>query len=175
MSEENNSNTKVEPSVIVKTFSAPRALVFDAWTQVEHLNQWMFPMEGCQCEFVEADIKTGGSSLHKITMPNGHEMWLFTRYELVESPNKLVFLQYLSNKDSEIVPNPQMPDWPKDMVATLLFEELADGNTQITFEWEPRNPSASEIAAFEASRADHGRGWGAGMEQLSRYLENLNN
>ncbi len=172
------SEVKVEPSVITREFNAPRQLVFDAWTKVEHLNQWMFPMPGCQCEFVEANIDDGGTSLHKITMPNGFEMWLFTKYEEVKSPEKLVFLQYMSNEQGDIVPNPQMPNWPKDMLATLTFEDLSvdeksEPKTKITFLWEPRNPTPEELEVFEASRADHGKGWGAGMEQLSHYLSTL--
>ncbi len=167
------SEAKVEPSVITREFDAPRQLVFDAWTQVEHLNNWMFPMPGCSCDFVSADIKDGGTSLHKITMPNGHQMWLFTRYEEVQSPDRLVFLQYMSNEDGDIVPNPQMPNWPRDMVATLEFEDTTAGGTKLTFYWEPRNPTPEEIEVFEASRADHGKGWGAGMEQLHNYLGSL--
>jgi uncharacterized protein YndB with AHSA1/START domain len=167
------SESKVEPSVITKEFNAPRQLVFDAWTQVNHLNHWMFPMPGCTCEFVSADIHDGGTSLHKITMPNGHEMWLFTKYDEVIAPEKLVFLQYMSNQQGEILPNPRMPHWPKHMLATLLFEELSDNQTKITFLWEPRNPTPEEIEVFESSRADHHKGWGAGMEQLHIYLESL--
>jgi hypothetical protein len=58
------------------------------------------------------------------------------------------------------------------MLATLSFEEI-DGKTTITFLWEPRNPTTEEIAAFEATRADHGKGWGAGMQQLQIYLSSL--
>ena len=163
----------VEPSVITREFNAPRQLVFDAWTQVKHLNNWMFPMPGCICEFVSADIQNGGSSLHKVTMPNGHEMWLFTKYEEVTSPEKLVFLQYMSNQNGEIVPMAHIPNWPRDMLATLLFEELSETKTKLTFLWEPRNPTAQEVAAFESTRADHGKGWGAGMEQLLSYLSSL--
>ena len=166
-----NQNT-LTPSKIVKEFNAPRQLVFDAWTHVEHLNNWMFPMQGCSCEFVKADIQTGGSSLHKVTMPNGHEMWLFTQYKEVSSPDKLVFLQYFSNENGDIVPMQHVPNWPKDMLATLLFEET-DGKTTITFLWEPRNPTVEEVIAFEATRADHGKGWGAGMQQLQIYLSSL--
>jgi uncharacterized protein YndB with AHSA1/START domain len=166
------SNNSVTPSKLVREFNAPRQLVFDAWTNVEHLNNWMFPMQGCSCEFVKADIKTGGSSLHKVTMPNGHEMWLFTQYEEVSSPEKLVFLQYFSNENSDIVPMQHIPNWPKDMLATLSFAEV-EGKTTITFLWEPRNPTAEEIIAFEATRADHNKGWGAGMQQLQIYLSSL--
>ena len=85
------NQNKVAPSNIIKQFNAPRQLVFDALTNVQHLNNWMFPMQGCSCEFIKADIKTGGSLLHKVTMPNGHEMWVFTEYQEVSSPKKLVF------------------------------------------------------------------------------------
>lgn len=166
-----NKANNIEPAVIQRTFKAPIQLVFDAWTKVEHLNHWMFPMTGCQCEFVSADIKDGGSSLHKVTMPNGNEMWLYTRYEEVTAPDKLVFLQYMSNADGDILSNPNMPDWPKDMLATLTFEEQGD-DTLLTFLWEPRNPTPEELAAFEAARAQAGNGWGAGMAQLETYLSN---
>lgn len=167
------SNIKVEASVITRDFNAPRQLVFDAWTKVHHLNNWMFPMPGCKCEFVSANIKKNGTSLHKVTMPNGHEMWLFTKYEEVVSPEKLVFLQYMSNESGKIVPMPHIPNWPKDMLATLLFEEMSDLKTKLTFLWEPRNPTPEELEAFESTRADHGKGWGAGMEQLHSYLDSL--
>jgi len=163
----------VEPSIIIREFDAPRQLVFDAWTQIKHLNNWMFPMQGCTCEFASADITDGGSSLHKITMPNGHEMWLLTKYEEVQSPEKLVFLQYMSNENGDIVPMEHMPNWPKDMLATLLFEELSDTKTKLTFLWEPRDPSLVELEAFNFTRSDHGKGWGAGMEQLHIYLAAL--
>ena len=55
------SHNDIKPSRLIREFNAPRQLVFDAWTQVEHLNNWMFPMQGCQCEFINADIQSGGS------------------------------------------------------------------------------------------------------------------
>jgi uncharacterized protein YndB with AHSA1/START domain len=171
--EKNMPPAKIEPSVIEREYNAPKQLVFDAWTKPEHLNNWMFPMQGCTCEFVSADITDGGTSHHKITMPNGHEMWLFTKYEEVRSPDKLVFLQYMSNENGDILSDPQMPGWPKDMVATLHFEEIKKNKTKLTFLWEPRNPTSKEIEIFEASRADANKGWGAGMAQLEIYLESL--
>ena len=149
-----SSNTVV-PSEIVREFNAPRQLVFDAWTQVDHLNQWMFPMPGCTCDFVFANIVSGGTSLHKVTMPDGNEMWLFTQYEEVSSPELLVFLQYFSNQAGDILPMPHMPDWPKHMLATLHFEQVGIDRTKLTFLWEPRNPTEKELSVFEATRSDH--------------------
>lgn len=168
------STDAVIPSEIVREFDAPRQLVFDAWTQVKHLNNWMFPMPGCKCNYVSSNIVAGGSSLHRITMPDGNQMWLFTKYEAVVSPERLVFLQYFSNESGGILAMPHRPDWPKHMLATLHFEEIAANRTKLTFLWEPRNATVEELRAFESTRSDHGKGWGAGMEQLHRYIESIN-
>ena len=73
-----------------------------------------------------------------------------------------------------------IPNWPKSMLVTLLFEE-ADAKTTITFIWESRNPTAEEIVVFEAKRGDHCKGWGVSMQQLHitclhyKLLSNQNN
>ncbi|TQV78216.1 SRPBCC domain-containing protein [Exilibacterium tricleocarpae] len=167
-----DNKLEVEPSIITRELNAPRQLVFDAWTQVEHLQNWMFPQKGFTCEYVSADITPGGSSLHKLTAPGGHQMWLLTKYEAVNPPVSLVFRQYMSNEAGDILPNPQMPDWPKEMRATIELEALGD-KTRLRLIWQPIAPTQAEAAAFEASRSQHGNGWGAGLDQLTRYLETL--
>lgn len=160
---------RVEPTVLTREFDAPMQLVFDAWTKPEHLKNWMFPQKGFTCEYSFADIKPGGSSLHKMIAPNGHEMWLLTKYEAVKAPDTLVFRQYNSNAKGEILPNPQMPNWPKELRTHITLDE-ADGKTTLTLVWEPIDPSKEEAEAFEASRAQHGKGWESGFEQLKTYL-----
>jgi uncharacterized protein YndB with AHSA1/START domain len=73
----------VEPTVLTREYDAPKQLVFDTWTQPDHLKHWQFPFTGFKCEFARADITPGGSSLHKMTAPNGFEMWLLTKYESI--------------------------------------------------------------------------------------------
>lgn len=167
-----DNETTVKPSILTREFNAPKQLVYDAWTQVEHLKNWMFPAQGFICEYVSADITPGGSSLHKMTTPDGYEMWLLTKYEEMDPPNMLVFRQYMSNEAGDILPNTQMPNWPKDMRATIKLEEQ-DGKTQLQLIWEPVNPSKEEAETFEASRGQHGNGWAGGFEQLAIYLETL--
>ena len=116
------STDVIQSSEIIREFNAQRQLVFDAWTKVKHLNNWMFPFAGCTCEFLSANIVDGGDSHHKITMPDGSEMWLYTKYEKVLPPEKLVFLQYFSNQSGDIIPMPNIPNWPKDMLATLYLK-----------------------------------------------------
>ena len=165
----NDSKTTVEPTILTREFNAPKQLVFDAWTQVEHLKNWMFPFKGFTCEYVTADIKPGGSSLHKMIAPNGYEMWLLTKYEEVNPPESLVFRQYNSNEAGDILPNPQMPNWPKELRTTIKLEEVG-GKTKLQLIWQPIRPTKEEADTFEASRSEHGKGWGGGLEQLDVYL-----
>src|SRR6266850_219094 len=167
-----DNEISVVPSILIREFHAPRQLVFDAWTQVEHLKNWMFPQKGFTCEYVSAEIKPGGSSLHKIIAPNGHEIWLLTKYEEVNSPETLVFRQYNSNEAGDILPNPQMPNWPKELRTTIKLEEV-DGKTKLQLIWQPINPTKEEAEAFEASRSQHPKGWGGGFDQLITYLGTL--
>lgn len=164
--------SKVAPSILTRVYNAPKQLVYDAWTKVEHLQKWMFPQKGFTCDYVTADIRPGGSSLHKMTTPTGHQMWLLTKYDDMTPPDTIVFRQYMSNEAGEILPHPQMPNWPKDMRVTINLEE-AEGKTSLELVWEPVEPTVDEIEAFESTREQHGNGWGAGLEQLTNYLNDL--
>ncbi|MEE9319670.1 MAG: SRPBCC domain-containing protein [Granulosicoccus sp.] len=167
-----DSEIKVEPTIFIREFNASRQLVFEAWTQPEHLKNWQFPFKGFKCEYHSVDIRPGGISLHKMTAPNGFEMWLLTKYEEVIPPECLIFRQYPSNESGDILTNPQMPGWPKEMRTTIKLEE-ADGKTRLQLIWQPINPTREEADVFEASRSEHDKGWGGGLDQLVAYLEAL--
>jgi len=163
---------QVEPTILTREYKAPRQLVFDAWTKTEHLQNWQFPFQGFKCEFISHEIHPGASTLHKMTAPNGFEMWLLTKYEKIIEPECIVFRQYNSNAKGEILPNPQNPNWPKELQTTINLKEDGD-MTKLELIWQPINPSKEEAEAFEASRPDHDKGWGGGLEQLVAYLQSL--
>ncbi len=162
----------VEPTILTREYDAPLQLVFDAWTQVDHLKNWQFPFDGFTCDYMIADIRPGGSTLHKMIAPNGFEMWLLTKYEEISPPNQIVFRQYNSNESGDILPNPQMPNWPKELRTTINLEEI-NGKTKLELIWQPINPTKEEAETFEASRSEHGKGWGGGLDQLTKYLSSL--
>ena len=165
------SEITVEPSVLTRDFDAPMQLVYEAWTQENHLCKWQVPSAEVSCEYKSADIKAGGSALHKMVMPNGHEMWLLTQYHELSPYHTIVFRQYESNEAGEIMP-PSMPNWPKEIQATIKLSDN-DGVTHMQFIWQPINPTAEEAEAWEASRSQHGKGWGGSFELLAGYLSDL--
>ncbi len=165
-----NDPITVEPSILSKTFNAPMRLVYDAWTQKEHLCNWQVPNNDVLCEYAFADIKEGGSALHKMRMPSGGEMWLLTKYHELSPHHTIRFTQYPSNKDGEILPS-QIPNWPKEIMATIKLRE-EDGTTHMEFIWQPINPTKEEAEAWEISRPQHGKGWGGAFELLAAYVAN---
>ena len=165
------STINVEPSILTREFDAPMQLVYEAWTQENHLCQWQVPNANVICEYKSADIRSGGSSLHKMVMPNGGEMWLLTQYKELSPYHTIVFMQYSSNKDGDILP-PPMPNWPKEIQATISLSE-ENGKTQMQFIWQPLNVTSEEAEAWEASRSQHGKGWGGSFELLAGYLAKL--
>lgn len=158
----------VEPSVFTYEFKAPMQLVYEAWTEERHLCQWQVPNANVRCEYKSADIRAGGSALHKMVMPNGGEMWLLTKYHELSPYTKIVFTQYSANEQGEIVPS-SIPHWPKEILATIQLSDES-GITKMTFTWQPMGVSQEEAAAWEASRSQHGKGWGGSFELLAAYL-----
>ena len=164
------STIHVEPTIITRELKAPASTIFDAWTDEQQLVRWMFPQPGFTCEFPHADIRPGGTALQKMTAPNGYEMFLFTSYEEIDPPYSLSFRQFSCDSAGNFLPNPKMPDWPREMRTTIKLEENGE-ITKLTLLWEPVDPTRAEADAFEASRSGHGDGWGAGLDQLRAYLE----
>ncbi|WP_395373413.1 SRPBCC domain-containing protein [Marinicella sp. W31] len=162
------SEITVEPSILTRDFDAPMHLVYEAWTQQEHLCQWQTPNAQVECVYKSADIRSGGTALHKMIMPNGHEMWLLTQYQELSPHHTIVFTQYESNENGDILP-PSMPNWPKEIRATIKLQE-EDGVTHMQFIWQPINPTQEEAEAWEVSRPQHGKGWGGSFELLAGYL-----
>ena len=157
-----------EPSIIKRDFNAPMQLVYEAWTLENHLCQWQVPNADVSCMYKSANITTGGCAHHKMRMPSGKEMWLLTQYHELLPYHIIVFTQYESSENGEILP-PSMPNWPKEIRATIKLSE-ANGVTSMEFTWQPINPSEGEAEAWEASRPQHGKGWGGSFELLAGYL-----
>ena len=81
----NKSNDKDNRTVTIKrTFNAPINLVWDAWTQSEHIAEWWSP-KGIKTKVVEHDFKVGGKWKYIMPMPNGQEFIAEGEYtEIVE-------------------------------------------------------------------------------------------
>lgn len=165
------SDRSVEPLILHRDFKAPMKLVYETWTREEHLCRWQVPNGKVTCEYKFADIREGGEALHRMLMPNGNAMWLLTRYHELQPHHTIVFTQYQSNENGEII-QPPMPNWPKEIRVTLKLSET-NGITSMTFTWQPINPSREEAEAWLAASHQAGNGWAGSFELLAGYLAKI--
>jgi uncharacterized protein YndB with AHSA1/START domain len=76
--------------VFTRTFDAPRDLVFDAWTQPEHLKHWWGPY-GFNTEVISMDVRPGGVWRLIMHGPDGHDYHNRIVYIDVVKPERLVY------------------------------------------------------------------------------------
>jgi uncharacterized protein YndB with AHSA1/START domain len=147
--------------VMERIFDAPRELVWQVWTQPEHLKQWWGPKDWT-LPVCKVDLRPGGVWHYCMRGPNGEESWGKTVYREIVAPTRLVYSDSFSDEAGNVVAG--MPE----MVITLTFEEL-DGKTKVT----ARTQFAS--AADLQSILDMGVAEGATetWDRLERYLATI--
>jgi uncharacterized protein YndB with AHSA1/START domain len=66
------SDEKNRILTLKRTFNAPLKLVWEAWTQPEHITQWWGP-KGMKTNIIEHNFKVGGKWKYVMAMPDGSE------------------------------------------------------------------------------------------------------
>jgi uncharacterized protein YndB with AHSA1/START domain len=149
--------------LIVRTFAAPPALVFAAWSTAEHLQRWYAPT-GCTLAACAVDFRVGGALRLCIRTPDGHECWCSGSYQEIVAPTRLAFS--LRNTDAHGVPllpgsAGMDPEWPTATVVTVTLRAVA-GGTELTL-----RQNASERVA---KRTGAHPSWLAMLERLAQDL-----
>jgi uncharacterized protein YndB with AHSA1/START domain len=116
--------------VLMRVLDAPRALVFKAWTEPEHVDRWWGP-RGCTTKTQTMDVRPGGTWHYLMTTPPAGDFDNLITYHEVVRPERLVY----SHGSSEE---------PEQFHVTVTFAEEG-GKTRLTMHsvW----PTAT---AFEA-------------------------
>ena len=104
--------------VMTRVFDAPRRLVFDAWTNPEHLPHWMLGPAGWTMPVCEIDLRPGGAWHFVWRRSDGTEMGMRGVYREITPPERLVFTESWGG------------NWPETLNTLILSEE--DGKTTIT-------------------------------------------
>jgi uncharacterized protein YndB with AHSA1/START domain len=162
----------VAPFSISRDLNAPIALVFDAYSKVEHLSKWLSP-EGFETIKADLDFRPGGVYHYGIKGPGGMEMWGKQRFIEIVPQEKIVFIQQFSDPDGGMGRHPMDPNWPEEMYATTAFEVLGPDRTRVTVTWAPHNSDATGEAAFDKARAGMTGGFSGTFDKLAVYLQTL--
>lgn len=144
--------------VIARTFNAPRALVWKAWTDPQHIMQWRGP-KGFSNSSCESDLRVGGAFRLDMCAPDGTIYPCKGIFREIVEPERIV---YDSSADES---HPCGAGLPPRSVVTVTFVEY-DGKTTLTlhtrFETEARRDAAN-AAGYSTS-------WGESLEKLKDFL-----
>ena len=104
--------------VITRVVDAPRRLVFEAYTNPEHLPHWMLGPQGWTMPVCEIDLRPGGAWHFVWRHADGTEMEMRGKYREVVPPERLISTESWGG------------DWPETLNTLVLSEQ--DGKTTIT-------------------------------------------
>jgi uncharacterized protein YndB with AHSA1/START domain len=160
-----------KPFTISRTFDAPRELVWQALTQLEHLGHWMSPA-GMEPVPGSLDLRVGGVYHYGMRAPNGQVMWGKWTFREIVAPERLVVVVNFSDADKGVTRHPMAPTWPLSTLSTTTLTPEGKG-TRMTLVWHALDASDEENASFDAAHAGMTQGWGGTMDQLAAYLARL--
>lgn len=147
--------------VVTRLFDAPRSLVWEAWTQAEHISQWWGP-KGFSTRVETLEFRPGGTWRYIMTAPDGKEYPVIGEFLEIVEPEKIVGVDHFGEEYQAVIDPSKLPS---QVIMTTIFEE--EGNqTRITITMT--HPSAEDKAKNEQMGAVHG--WNAGFDQLADYL-----
>lgn len=135
--------------VINRTFDAPRALVWKAWT--ERMDQWSAP-RGFSMPVSEGDLRPGGAWRACMRTPDGKDLWLGGVYREIVEPELIVFTHSWDNESGQ--------PGPETVVTVTLTEN--GGKTNMHF----RQTGFSSVD----SRDGHNGGWTQSFDKLEELL-----
>ena len=140
--------------VLSRVLAAPRARVFEAFTDPNQITRWFGP-EGFTTETLEIDIREGGRWRFLYTSPDG------TRYE-----NRMVFLRIDAPGLLELEHGSDLDDDPGRFHVTITLDEQGDGKCVLTMrQLHPTKEQREATINFGAVEFGYQT-----LDKLSRHL-----
>jgi uncharacterized protein YndB with AHSA1/START domain len=150
MAASNAESTADREIVITRTVEAPRTLVWQAWTEPQHIAQWWGP-DGFRTTIHEMTVAVGGVWRFIMHGPDGTDYPNHIVYREIARPERLVF------DHSDDPPNPA-----NTFRSTVTFEEQG-GRTTVTLRVVFSSHEARD-AALKFGAAEGGKQTLARME-----------
>lgn len=157
--------------VINRSFDAPIELIFDMWTNPEHVAQWMAPT-GFSMKYNRCNLKAGGDSFYSMTNGQGVTMHGLCQYQEIRKPDLIVYTQQFADENEKISRHPMAPTWPESMLTKVQMTSEGPQKTRVTITWEPFGTcTKDELDTCLAARGGMTQGWTGSFDKLEEYLE----
>ena len=149
--------------VLTRVFDAPRALVWRAWTDPEHLMRWWGP-EHFTSPTCRIDLRVGGSYHFCMRSPDGQDFWSTGVYREIVELERIVCTDSFADAEGNLVPAAaygMSGDWPDALLVTVTFEDLGD-KTRLTL--RQTGIPAGEMREMTVA------GWNGSFDKLAASL-----
>jgi uncharacterized protein YndB with AHSA1/START domain len=148
---------------VVRTFNAPRQLVWDAHTKPELMQKWCYGFEGWTLPICEMDVREGGKYRWRWrSNADGSEFGFYGAFREVSAPSKLAHDQYFDPGHMDYA----MPVGDPCLI-TLEFSEV-DGVTTLAMTMKFVSKEARDDA-FSTGMTD---GMEVGYVRIDDLLKN---
>lgn len=162
--------TGKEKFYINRTFDAPISVLYEMWTNPDHFSKWL-PPTGFKMEFIEKEIRPGGSTLYFMTNGNDVKMYGRANYLELSKESQITYKQQFCDEKGNISRHPLAPIWPETMLTIVEFTAENENQTRVTVSWEPIDGvTKNEIEAFIQERSGMTQGWTGSFDKLEEYL-----
>lgn len=145
---------EMERMVVSRVFDAPPELVWKAWTDPKYVMQWWGP-KGFTAPFCEMDFRVGGKFLYCMRAPDGQEFWNGGEYHEIVPHEKIVSSMYFSDSKGNRV-EPAHYGIEHEAIEgvhdVILFEDLGNGQTRLTFIGNETMQNAIESGQLEGTK-----------------------
>jgi uncharacterized protein YndB with AHSA1/START domain len=148
----NDTRTQAPARLVIRrTFAAPRARVYAAWTEPEQMRRWAGP-EGFSVPEMEQDPRVGGTYRMTMQQPDGERIAVYGVFREIKPPERISYT-WRWEEDT--------PEAETETLVTVEFHERGD-ETELVL--------THDQFVGEESRAGHEGGWNSALDKLGRFL-----
>ena len=156
---------ETERMVVTRVFDAPRELVWKAWTDPKYVMQWWGP-KGFTSPVCKIDFRVGGKFLFCMRTPDGQEGWNGGEYHEIVPYEKIVSSMYFADSQgNRIEPEGTEHETVEGVHDIVLFEDIGNGQTKLTFIGNETMQNAIETGQFE--------GWKETLDKVATVVQGL--
>ena len=156
--------------VLNRIFGAPRELVFEVWTKVEHFTRWFGP-HGAEVVSCEIDPRPGGVIRFGHRFGDGATLYLKGTFREVVQNERLVFTLGFVDESGRPGRHPMFHDWPLDaVIETTVTLDDVDYGTRVTVVQRILPLEAAFQASVKRLQQLAREGWMQVLDRLGQHL-----
>jgi uncharacterized protein YndB with AHSA1/START domain len=162
-----NTVNEKERMVITRVFDAPRALVWEAWTNPKYVMQWWGP-KGFTAPVCKIDFRVGGKFLWCMKSPDGQVGWNGGEYHEIVLHEKIVYSMYFADAQGNKVDPAELgiaDQAIEDARDVVIFEDFGNGQTKLTLIGNEPMEDAKNSGQLE--------GWNETLDKVAAVVAGL--